>query len=90
MLLIANIFSKVWDMCKRFSVIYSLTTWSITMKNDEKFEVALSDIIVKWEALSTTQKQEILKIVESSTNSAQSTEYLKLQSSFYLQRKSKR
>ncbi|WP_273759337.1 hypothetical protein [Bartonella sp. ML70XJBT.G] len=60
------------------------------MKNDEKFEAALSDIIVKWEALSATQKQEILKIVESSTNSAQSTEHLKLQSSFYLQRKSKR
>ncbi|WP_246744000.1 hypothetical protein [Bartonella raoultii] len=60
------------------------------MKNDEKFEATLSDIIVKWEALSTTQKQEILKIVENSTNATQSTEHLKLQSSFYLQRKSKR
>ncbi|GAA4662616.1 hypothetical protein [Bartonella pachyuromydis] len=60
------------------------------MKNDEKFEATLSDIIVKWEALSTTQKQEILKIVENSTDSAQSIEYLKLQSSFYLQRKLKR
>ncbi|EJF74927.1 hypothetical protein [Bartonella birtlesii] len=60
------------------------------MKNDEKFDSALSDIIVKWEALSTAQKQEILKIVEDSTASAQSTERLKLQSSFYLQTKSKR
>ncbi|WP_083859150.1 hypothetical protein [Bartonella florencae] len=60
------------------------------MKNDEKFDSALSDIIVKWEALSTAQKQEILKIVENSTTSAQSTEHLKLQSSFYLQKKSKR
>ncbi|EJF77225.1 hypothetical protein MCO_01404 [Bartonella sp. DB5-6] len=59
------------------------------MKNDKKFEVTLSDIIVKWEALSTAQKKEILKIVESSTNSDQSTEYLKLQSSFYLQTKLK-
>ncbi|WP_246787151.1 hypothetical protein [Bartonella taylorii] len=59
------------------------------MKNDEKFKVTLSDIIVKWEALSTAQKKEILKIVESSTNADQSTEYLKLQSSFYLQMKSK-
>ncbi|GAA5097372.1 hypothetical protein [Bartonella acomydis] len=60
------------------------------MKNEEKFDSALSDIIVKWEALSTAQKQEILKIVENSTTSAQSTECLKLQSSFYLQTKSKR
>ncbi|WP_455479004.1 hypothetical protein V4B17_04450 [Bartonella sp. B23] len=60
------------------------------MKDSEKFEAALSDIIVKWEALSRAQKQEILKIVESSTTSAQSVEHLKLQSSFYLQTKSKR
>ncbi|EJF88252.1 hypothetical protein ME1_00710 [Bartonella vinsonii subsp. arupensis OK-94-513] len=60
------------------------------MKNDEKFEVDLSKIIVKWEALSTAQKQEILRIVENSTNVAQSTEHLKLQSSSYLQTKSKR
>ncbi|UTO27922.1 hypothetical protein [Bartonella harrusi] len=60
------------------------------MKNEEKFEAALSDIIVKWEALSTAQKQEVLRIVENSTNVAQLREYLKLQSSFYLQRKSKR
>ncbi|WP_246786257.1 hypothetical protein [Bartonella taylorii] len=60
------------------------------MKNSEKFEATLSDIIVKWEALSTAQKQEILKIVESSTTASQSIEHLKLQSSFYLQTKSKR
>ncbi|MCZ2158342.1 hypothetical protein NPX99_03460 [Bartonella sp. 220] len=59
------------------------------MKNDKKIEAALSDIIVKWEALSKAQKQEILEIVENSTSSAQSTEHLKLQSSFYLQTKSK-
>ncbi|WP_455480392.1 hypothetical protein V3564_04420 [Bartonella sp. B12(2025)] len=59
------------------------------MKNDEKIEAALSDIIVKWEALSTVQKQEILKIVENSTTVAQSTEHLKPQSSFCLQTKSK-
>ncbi|AGF76085.1 hypothetical protein [Bartonella vinsonii] len=59
------------------------------MKNDKKIEAVLSDIIVKWEALSKAQKQEILEIVENSTNAAQSTEHLKLQSSFYLQTKSK-
>ncbi|WP_409360796.1 hypothetical protein ACRPOS_005415 [Bartonella heixiaziensis] len=60
------------------------------MRNDENFEIVLPDIIVKWEALSTTQKQEILKRVEHSINVAQSKEHLKLQSSFYLQTKSKR
>ncbi|MBB5073184.1 putative Fe-S protein YdhL (DUF1289 family) [Bartonella callosciuri] len=60
------------------------------MKNDKKSETALSDIIVKWEALSTSQKQEILKIVEDSANANPSKEYLKLQSSFYLQTKLKR
>ncbi|WP_246464862.1 hypothetical protein [Bartonella phoceensis] len=59
------------------------------MSNNEKFEAALSDIIVKWEALSTAQKQEILKIVENFTTAAQSIEHLKPQSSFYLQMKSK-
>ncbi|MGF7157395.1 hypothetical protein [Bartonella heixiaziensis] len=60
------------------------------MRNDENFEIVLPDIIVKWEALSTTQKQEILKRVEHSINVVQSKEHLKLQSSFYLQTKSKR
>ncbi len=69
--------------------LYSLTTWSMTMKNDKKFETTLSDIIVKWESLSTSQKQAILDKVENSTDSAHSTEHLRLQSSFYLQTKSK-
>ncbi|WP_375633027.1 MULTISPECIES: hypothetical protein [unclassified Bartonella] len=62
------------------------------MKNDKKFETTLSDIIVKWESLSTSQKQAILDKVENSTDStdsAHSTEHLRLQSSFYLQTKSK-
>ncbi|EJF81071.1 hypothetical protein [Bartonella doshiae] len=59
------------------------------MKNDKNFETILPDVIVKWEALSTAQKQEILKRVENSTNFAQSKGCLKLQSSFYLQTKSK-
>ncbi|WP_336294264.1 hypothetical protein [Bartonella sp. CB169] len=59
------------------------------MNNDEKLEAALSDIIVKWEALSTVQKQEILKIVENATTSSRSTERSKPQSSFYLQTKPK-
>nr|WP_126603595.1 hypothetical protein [Bartonella vinsonii] len=60
------------------------------MKNDEKFEADLSKIIVKWGTLSKAQKQEILEIVENSTNAAQLTEHLELRSSFYLQTKSKR
>ncbi|GAA5106581.1 hypothetical protein [Bartonella jaculi] len=59
------------------------------MRNDENLEKVLPNIIVKWEALSATQKQEILERVENSTKVAQSKEYLKLQSSFYLQTKSK-
>lgn len=59
------------------------------MKNEENFEKVLPRIIVKWEALSKTQKQEILERVENVTASSQSTEDLKLQSSFYLQTKSK-
>ncbi|WP_273758329.1 hypothetical protein [Bartonella sp. AU55XJBT] len=59
------------------------------MKNDEKFEAVLSDIIVKWESLSTSQKQAILDRVENSTTASHSTEHLKLQSSFYLPTKSK-
>ncbi|WP_375616548.1 MULTISPECIES: hypothetical protein [unclassified Bartonella] len=59
------------------------------MKNDKKFEAALSDIIVKWESLSTSQKQAILDRVENFTEAAHSTEHLRLQSSFYLQTKSK-
>ncbi|MET3590243.1 putative Fe-S protein YdhL (DUF1289 family) [Bartonella silvatica] len=60
------------------------------MKNNKKVKETLSNLIVKWEALSTAQKQEVLKIVENSTTSDQSIEHLKLQSSFYLQMKSKR
>ncbi|WP_317993504.1 hypothetical protein [Bartonella gliris] len=60
------------------------------MKNDKNLKAILPDIIVKWEALSTTQKQEILKRVENSTNAVQSKGHLKPQSSFYLQTKSKR
>ncbi|EJF86300.1 hypothetical protein [Candidatus Bartonella washoeensis] len=59
------------------------------MKNDKNFDTVLTDIIVKWEALSTTQKREILKRVENSTTAAPLKEHLKLQSSFYLQTKSK-
>ncbi|WP_246744014.1 hypothetical protein [Bartonella raoultii] len=59
------------------------------MKSDEKFEATLSDIIVKWESLSTSQKQAILDRVESFTTASHSTEHLKPQSSFYLQTKSK-
>ncbi|BBL53118.1 hypothetical protein [Bartonella quintana] len=59
------------------------------MKNEENFEAVLPDIIVKWEALSTIQKRKILERLENFTNSLQSTEHLKLQSSFYLQTKSK-
>ncbi|KEC54636.1 hypothetical protein [Bartonella koehlerae] len=59
------------------------------MKNEENFEKVLPHIIVKWEALSKTQKQEILERVENVTASSQSAEDLKLQSSFYLQTKSK-
>lgn len=73
---------------KRFNVI-SLTIRSIIMKNEENFEAVLPDIIVKWEALSTIQKRKILERLENFTNSLQSTEHLKLQSSFYLQTKSK-
>ncbi|EJF83038.1 hypothetical protein [Bartonella rattimassiliensis] len=58
------------------------------MKNDKKNETTLSDIIVKWESLSTSQKQAILDRVENSTDSAHSTEHLRPQSSFYLQTKS--
>lgn len=60
------------------------------MKSDKKSETSLSDIIVKWEVLTAAQKQEILERVEDFTNASQSTEQLKLQSSFYLQTKSKR
>ncbi|MET3559793.1 putative Fe-S protein YdhL (DUF1289 family) [Bartonella japonica] len=60
------------------------------MKNDKKSETTLSDIIVKWEVLTTAQKKEILERVEDATNAFQSTEHLKPQSSFYLQTKSKR
>ncbi|WP_083871956.1 hypothetical protein [Bartonella rattaustraliani] len=60
------------------------------MKNSKKSETALSDIIVKWEALTTAQKQEILERVEHSTDSSLLTEHLKPQSSFCLQTKLKR
>ncbi|WP_375665752.1 hypothetical protein [Bartonella sp. TT121SHDZB] len=59
------------------------------MKNDKKIETTLSDIIVKWESLSTSQKQAILDRVENSTDAVHSTEHLRLRSSFYLQTKSK-
>nr|WP_081585544.1 hypothetical protein [Bartonella senegalensis] len=58
------------------------------MKNEENFEKVLARIIVKWEALSKTQKQKILERVENFTASSQLAEDLKLQSSFYHQTKS--
>lgn len=59
------------------------------MKKTKKTDKTLSDLIVKWESLSPDQKREILEIVENFTNANQSTESLKLQSSFCLETKLK-
>ncbi|EJF87742.1 hypothetical protein ME3_01295 [Bartonella melophagi K-2C] len=59
------------------------------MKNSKNLEVILPNIVVRWESLSTTQKQEILMVVEDITYAVPSTKRLKLQASSYLQMKPK-
>ncbi|OPB29461.1 hypothetical protein BWD121_004810 [Bartonella sp. WD12.1] len=59
------------------------------MKSSKNLEVILPNIVVRWEALSTTQKQEILKIVEDITHAVPSTKHSKLRVSSYLRMKPK-
>nr|WP_081632711.1 hypothetical protein [Bartonella bovis] len=59
------------------------------MKNSKNLEAILPNIVVRWEALSTIQKQEILKTVENITQAVPSTKHLKLQAFSYLRMKPK-
>ncbi|ATO56891.1 hypothetical protein B11Cv2_001040 [Bartonella sp. 1-1C] len=59
------------------------------MKNSKNLEIILPSIIVKWETLSTAQKQEILGIIEDITCVSPSIKNLKPQAFSCLQMKPK-